>query len=164
MTEYEIQPLSLICARSGRELKPGERYFSVLSESPQGFVRLDYAAEAWSDPPEGAIAFWRSTVPQPSAENRPPPVDTTAVMEFFEKLAGDEDPTKLNFRYILALLLLRKRLLKFATVEREGERETLVLRSSATREEHRVVNPGLSEEQLAAVQREVDRILRGPAG
>ena len=94
----------------------------------------------------------------------PQPIDTSVIREFFERLAGEEDPTKQNFRYILALLLLRKKVLKFATVDRDGERETLVLRGSTTGEEHRVLNPGLSEEQLAAVQVEVDRILHGPTG
>ena len=60
MTEYEIQPPSLRCAQSGRELKPGEFYYSVLSESPDGFSRNDYSAEAWTGPPDGAIGFWRS--------------------------------------------------------------------------------------------------------
>ena len=161
MTEYEIQPLSLHCTQTGRELKPGEAYFSVLTETPQGFARLDYAAEAWHGPPEGSIGFWRAKVPAETGGKRRQMVDDSVIMEFFERLDGAEDATKQNFRYILALLLLRKKILKLAGVTHEGDRETLVLRGAAGGAEHRVLNPGLTEPQLEAVQAEVQKILLG---
>lgn len=161
MTEYEIQPLSLHCAHTGRELKPGEAYFSVLTETPQGFARLDFAAEAWQGPPEGSIGFWRSKVPAETGGKRRQIVDDSVVMDFFERLDGAEDASKQNFRYILALLLLRKKLLKLAGVTRDGDRETLVLRAAAGGAEHRVLNPGLTEQELEAVQAEVQKILLG---
>ncbi|MBI3462223.1 MAG: hypothetical protein HY000_04065 [Planctomycetes bacterium] len=159
MTEYEIQPLSLHCAQTGRELKPGETYYSALTESPEGFRRLDYSAEVWQGPPDRTVAFWRAKVPTDSGGKRRQMVDDSVVVEFFERLAGAEDATKLNFRYILALLLLRKKILKLTHVVHEEAREILVLRASAGATEHRVVNPGLTEPQLEAVQAEVDKIL-----
>jgi hypothetical protein len=161
MTEYEIQPMSLHCAQTGRELKPGETYFSLLTETQQGFARLDYAAEAWQGPPEGSIGFWRSKVPAETGGRRRQIVDDSVVMEFFERLDGAEDATKQDFRYILALLLMRKKILKLAGVTREGDREILVLRTASGSTEHRVVNPGLTEPQLEAVQAEVQQILHG---
>lgn len=160
MTEYEIQPLSLRCALSGRELKPGEFYYSVLSESPDGFRRNDYSAEAWTGPPDGAIGFWRSKVPETTAKRQSQLVDDSVILEFFQRLAGEQDAYKINFRYILGLLLVRKKVLKQAGAERDGDREVLVLRSPATGEHHRVVNPELTEEQLVAVQTEVERVLQ----
>jgi hypothetical protein len=46
MTEYQIQPLTRRCASSGRELQPGERFFTVLRDEGGQFVRQDYSAEA----------------------------------------------------------------------------------------------------------------------
>ena len=160
MTEYEIQPFSLRCVLTGRELKPGEFYFSVLIESPEGFCRKDYSAEAWTGPPDGAIGFWRSKVPEATARKQSQLVDDSVLVEFFDRLAGEQDAYKVNFRYILGLLLVRKKILKLACAEREGDREVLVLRSPATGEQHRVVNPELTEEQLVAVQTEVERVLQ----
>lgn len=160
MTEYEIKPLSLRCALTGRELKPGEFYYSVLSESPEGFSRHDYSAEAWTRPPEGAIGFWRSKVPEATGKKRSQLVDDSVILEFFNRLAGEQDDYKINFRYILALLLVRKKVLKLEAAERDGDREVLVLRSPTTREQHRVINPALTEEQLGAVQTEVERVLQ----
>ena len=160
MTEYEIRPSTLCCARTGRELKPGEFYYSVLSETPEGFTRTDYALEAWTGPPDGIIGFWRSRVSESSSKRRFQPIDDSVIVQFFERLAGEEDSYKQNFRYILALLLMRRKILKLSEVARDAEGETLILRVAATGEEHRVSNPGLTEEQLVAVQAEVEKILQ----
>ncbi len=160
MTEYEIRPRSLVCARTGRELKPGETYYSVLAATPQGFVREDYAAEAWTGPHKGAIGFWRARVPTAAAKNRPQFVDDSVLVQFFERLEGESESQKENFRYILALLLIRKKILKLVGAETDGGREFLVVRAAATGAQTRVVNPGLTEEQLVALQTEVEKSLQ----
>jgi hypothetical protein len=162
MTEYEIQPLSLSCAQTGRPLKPGETYYSVLTDSSNGLTRLDFSAESWNGPPEGAIGYWRSRVPHREDKNRPQPVDDSVLVHFFKRLSGDREPARENFRYILALLLLRKKLLKLTGAAEEQGREVLFLRETATGEEHRVINPSLTEEQLIAVQMEAEKILQSP--
>jgi hypothetical protein len=141
-------------------LKPGEFYYSVLSESPAGFTRNDYSAEAWTGPPDGAIGFWRSKVPESTGKRHTQLVDDSVILEFFIRLAGEQEAYKINFRYILGLLLVRKKILKLVAAEREDDREVLVLRSPSTGEQHRVVNPELTEEQLNAVQTEVERVLQ----
>src|SRR5262245_29176951 len=100
MTEYAIQPCSLRCSRTGREMEAGEIYYSVLTDSPNGFVRSDYCADAWEGPPAGAIGFWRSVVPAGTREHRTI-VGDSVLMDFFVRLA-DEDEYKRNFRFILA--------------------------------------------------------------
>ena len=161
MTEYEIQPPSLRCAETARDLKPGELYYSVLIDSPEGFRRLDYSAEAWTGAPETAIGFWRSRVPATPRPSRPRPVADDVLMQFFERLAGDTDPTRVSFRYILSLLLLRRKVLRFADVVRDGGTEYLVLRASHAGDEYRVINPRLSDEELRGVEQEVGKILQG---
>ena len=53
MLDYEIDKCSRRCAATGRELKPGEAYYSVLRWRDRQVVREDYAPEAWQAPPEG---------------------------------------------------------------------------------------------------------------
>jgi hypothetical protein len=159
MTEYAIQPLSLRCSQTGRELKPGEAYYSVLSESPGGFVRTDYCVEAWVGPPAGAIGFWRSVVSQGIKERRTV-IDASVLMDCFVRLADTDDPYKRNFRFILALLLLRRKALKLVGSIREDGVDLLILRAPAGSNEYRVIDPDLSEEQLAAMQSEVEKVLQ----
>ena len=58
MTEYQIQSSTRRCARTGREISPGERYYSVLIDEGGAFARQDYSLEGWKGPPEGAFSHW----------------------------------------------------------------------------------------------------------
>jgi hypothetical protein len=86
-------------------------------------------------------------------------VDEELLFDLFQRLADDPEPRKLNFRYILALLLMRRKRLKFEEVAFEHGHEFLVLRCSHTRAIHRVLNPQLTDEQLAEVEEEVHKVL-----
>ncbi len=87
-------------------------------------------------------------------------MDDAVIFDFFERLAPEEGQSlKRNFRYILALMLMRKKILKFNDVVRENDKEYLVLRRSRTKEEHRVLNPELTDEQMEQVKNELKQIL-----
>ena len=45
MTEYPLPALTRRCHATGRDLRPGERYYGVLLEEAAGVVRRDFAAE-----------------------------------------------------------------------------------------------------------------------
>lgn len=157
MTEYQIQPNTRRCADSGRELKPGERYFSVLLDEAGKFVRRDYAAEAWQGPPAEAFSFWAGRVP--AAGNRRPPIDDDMLLECFRRLDGRAEPAGENFRFVLALLLMRRKRFKFEEARNEAGREILCLRCARTGERHEVANPRLTDDEMAAVQEDVFQAL-----
>jgi len=76
-----------------------------------------------------------------------------------ERLEGESEPARVNFRYIVALLLMRRKRLRFEQARTEGDQEILLLRCVRTRNTYRVLNPRLAEEELAAVQEEVFNVL-----
>ena len=158
MTEYQIQPNTRRCAVSGRELKPGERYYSVLLDEGGQFVRKDYAAEAWQGPPDDAFGFWAGRVPADGARRRPP-IDDDLLLDCFQRLDGRDDPAGENFRYVLALLLMRRKRLKFDGARNDDGREVLVLRCPRTGARHEVADPRLTDEEMAAVQDDVFQAL-----
>jgi hypothetical protein len=158
MTEYQIQPNTRRCTVSGRELKPGERYFSVLLDEAGKFVRKDYAAEAWQGPPADAFSFWAGRVPAAGARRRPP-IDDDMLLECFQRLEGRTEPASENFRYVLALLLMRRKRFKFEEARNVGDREVLVLKCGRTGTRHEVANPHLTDEQMASVQEDVFQAL-----
>ncbi len=86
-------------------------------------------------------------------------MDEEALFDFFQRLTDETDPRKQNFRYILALLLMRKKRLKFEEVRTENDAEWMVLRCARTHRTYKVLNPHLSEEELSAVQDEVHQVL-----
>jgi hypothetical protein len=155
---YEIKANSLRCATTGRELRPGERFYSVLYDRGAVLERQDFSPEAWQGPPQDAFSFWMGRVPARGAGQRLQ-VDEESIFDFFQRLADEPDPRKQNFRYILALLLMRKKRLKFEGVRSENDAECLVLRCPRTHRTYKVVNPHLSDEELTAVQDEVHQVL-----
>jgi hypothetical protein len=158
MTDYQIQAPTRRCAATGRELRPGERYHSVLLDEGGAFARRDYAPEAWAGPPPGAVAFWAGRVPT-AGETRRPPIDDELLVECFHRLDGAAEPAKVQFRYVVALLLMRRKRFKFEDIHKDAAGETLTLRDTRTGDRYTVADPGLTEEAMAAVQDEVFRVL-----
>jgi len=158
MTDYQIQPNTRRCFLTGRELQPGEKFYSVLLEEAGQFVRHDYSGEAWQGPPEGAFSFWSGKVPA-ADPNKRPRIDDEMLLECFSRLEGQTDPGRVNFRYVVALLLMRRKRLKFEAARTEDGHEVLRLRDARTGAEHGVVNPGLTDAEMASVQEEVLKVL-----
>jgi hypothetical protein len=154
--EYQIQPNTRRCAVTGRELQPGERYYAALIEDGAQFERRDYSAEAWQGPPPGAFSFWAGRVPPPDEKSRPR-FDDDLLEECFHRLDGQTDPGRINFRYVVALLLVRRR--RFKLEPAESDRLTMTVRCVRTGERHAVTNPQLSEDEMFQVQDEVFQVL-----
>src|SRR5262249_53291381 len=112
MIDYQIQPNTRRCSLSQRELQPGDKVYSVLVVEEGRFVRNDYSAEAWQGPPPGAFGFWLGTVAAPE-NKRKLPINDEVLADFFLQLEGQAEPAKVNIRYVLALLLMRRRRLRF---------------------------------------------------
>lgn len=158
MIDYQIQTNSRRCAVSGRELRPGEKFYSVLLEEQGKFVRHDYSSESWQGPPPGAFSFWAGRIPQ-GEENRSLRIDDDLLVDCFQRLEGQTEASRVNFRYVVALLLMRRKRFKFEEAQVEGDQEVLRLRCARSKTQYRVVNPRLTEEEMRAVQDEVMKVL-----
>jgi hypothetical protein len=158
MIDYQIQPSTRRCCATGREMQPGERCYSVLLDEGGKLVRKDYSPEAWQGPPADAFSFWAGRVAAPQGRRRPA-FDDEVLLDCFGRLEGQTEPGRINLRYVVALLLMRRRRFQFEEARPEGGGEVLTLRCTRTGTRHRVVNPGLTEEEMAAVQEDVFRAL-----
>ncbi len=148
------------CSSCDKEFTEEEPYFSALFDAEAEFERKDFCTACWDTAGhEAAFSFWRTEVPKPD-EPRRVFVDDNVIFDFFLRLAAEEDqPLRRNFRYILGLMLMRKKKLKFKDVVRQDGKEYLVLRRSRTKEEHRVLNPQLTDEEAEQVRQELTQIL-----
>lgn len=159
MTEYDIQGPARTCAATGRELKPGDRFFAALREADGRLVRTDTAAEAWAGPPEGVVAYWAGKVPAATDKPRKPVVNDEVLLDAFDRLAATADPDGLNFRYVAALLLMRRKRFKFEDARKRGDADTLVVRDAKTGRRHEVADPQMTDPEMDAVRDEVFRVL-----
>ncbi len=149
-TTYEVAKPTGVCAATGRALEPGQTYFAALADVPDdeierdaegkpkdadalGLRRFDVCEEAWREGyrPEGMFSYWKSTVPEPN-QKRKLFVDDAVLMNLLNRLADAEQPQRLAFRYVLALILMRKKLLRYdgavtrkAEAEIDGQKQTV---------------------------------------
>jgi hypothetical protein len=156
--DYQLQPITRTCSITGRALKPGERFFAALFDQKPGFVRKDFAADAWPGPPEGAIAFWAGKVPAEDEKKRLR-IDDELLLDCFARLEDRQEPAEVNFRYVVALLLMRRKRLRFEEARVEDAIEVLSLNDIRGGSVHRVINPRLTEEAMLQVQEEVFKVL-----
>lgn len=159
MTDYPNSTAIRMCAATGRPLRPGERYHGVLAIDGSRFIRSEFSMEAWSGPPAGAFGHWMGRVPTTGDVQRRMPIDDDMLVECFHRLDGATEIEKLNFRYVVGLLLMRRKRFKFDDVVKSDDGESLILRDVRTNVKHTVRDPGLTEEQMNAVQSEVFQVL-----
>lgn len=132
---YDIERPTGRCAFTDRELTPGETYYATLVEltaeeiaslpedqqaaKALGLKRLDVCAEAWQrgDRPKRLFSFWKTTVPEPAQKKRLF-VDDAVLMNLLTRLADAEEPQRIAFRYVLALILMRKKLIRYDGADR----------------------------------------------
>jgi len=169
--EWRITKRSLSCSACNAALAADQTYFSILLQKPEGLARLEYCHTCFQTRrPTEVYYFWKAAVPPAegaAARPRRPQIDLEYVLEFFKRLEGEETPQKLAFRYILALMLTRKKLLVFEQKKREADgREIQVFREKRGGVAHEVCEPALSEAEITNVSAELGVLLglTPPAG
>ncbi len=158
MSEYEVVRTHGRCFATDRAFEEGEAFHSVIVETPTGFERRDYCDEAWTGAPDDAICHFRTRM-QHKAPRKKTFVDDTVLMTFFDRLRDATEPAKQRFRFVLALILLRKRLLRYENSRREGDGEVWIMRRTGDRSRHEIFNPGLSEDEIGEITAQLGSVL-----
>ena len=175
MTTLNYQSLHIarhehVCAASGQELKPGDRFVAALIERPgeESLERLDFLETEWDKGvrPEGMFGFWRGVTPDKS-EKPKPFIDDQSLLALFEQLSDTREPRRIAFRFVLALILTRKRLLRLEGNDEKDGRSFMLVRMrgpdgwSEGSTVVQVVDPGMDEEAVADVTEQLSEVLRG---
>jgi hypothetical protein len=157
--DWEIAKSLQRCQACEKPFDPQEEYFSALYDQDNKFVRKDFCPACWDKQDQTTLfSFWRTRcIPEEKKVKKF--VDDSVILDFFMRLQGTADPSKKNFRYVLALLLMRKKLLKFDDIKKGEGGEALVLSLPAEGTKFEVYNPQLTEEQIQQVTEEVGQIL-----
>jgi hypothetical protein len=158
--EWEIKGRGDRCTATGRDFVDGEFFYTLLFRERSGFRREDLCEEAYQqrDKKEKPFSFWRTKF-----EQAPPPEPETLAKETAEdllrRLMAEEGAEHSNARYILALMLERKRTLKQIEVKKEDGQKILIYEHSKTGEVFVIPDPQLKLDQIEAVQMEVAELL-----
>ncbi|MFU8828073.1 MAG: hypothetical protein ACNA8P_01410 [Phycisphaerales bacterium] len=185
-SDYEIGRPGNRCAVSGRELAVGESFIGALLEVPEvdDLERVDICSAAWEA--SGALeshivevterrdgedhrvrrrvfAHWRGVMPE-STKKVDPLIGADSLMGIFDSLEGADEARRVAFRYVLALLLVRKRLLVLSgqrPAQGEQPGALLVRRKSdgPDGEAIEVTDPGMDEQAIVDVTEQLQLVL-----
>jgi hypothetical protein len=135
----------------------------VLIEAGDSFTRVDYSVQAWQGPPENASCFFKTRVPA-KEQRKKMLVNNELLTSFFERLGDETKPVRLQFRFVLALILMRKRLLRYESSAVDDGVEVWRMTIARDQTSHRVINPQLTDEQIEGVSRQLSAILHSDMG
>jgi hypothetical protein len=157
MIDFDVASPSRRCAVTGREFAPGEAIVSYLVREGVDLVRKDVDPKTWQGPPEGCVAWWRSQIPHPTAKKATWSPDEEA-LDWFASLMLPEQAAQ---RYVLALALSRKRLLRLVRTDTDAAgAETMVFVSAVDESEHVVSVVEPTVEEIETIQRILAERLR----
>ena len=159
MDEWEIDKPLGQCYGTGRKIGYGEEYFGALVETEEGLQRRDFCTDYWEKEKPDVFCYWRTKLPRPG-EKKQRFVDDDILTAFFERLANETEQEKVNFRFVLALVLMRRRRLKYDSSELEGNKEIWRLRITGDKEIVEVINPHLDDEQIEQLSSQMGQILQ----
>lgn len=157
MLDFDIQRCTRKCFATDRELRPGEVYYSILLPEGANVVRRDYSSEAWSGAPENALGWWKSQVPGLGVK-RLHWAPNDVMLHYFEQLADVED--RADVRYVLALLMVRRRVLRQEVLETDEQgREVALMFCPRNEQEYRTRVALPSAERVSEIQSELAKLL-----
>lgn len=155
---WKIEKRATACAGCEASFAPGTAVTSALYEEEGEFLRRDWCPGCAAD--EGRTgapySFWTAEIPEPEA--RKAAFDLGVAREFLGRLLQQRDPERDSLRYLLALLLLRKRVVRvleqFETDA--GERMTFTVPPDET--VHEIPCPEIDEDEAAALREQLGRL------
>lgn len=159
MNEWAINKPLGQCYGTGRKIECGEEYFGALVQTEEGLQRRDFCPEYWQSRKPDTFCYWKTRLPQPG-QKKQLFVDDQMLIAFFERLEKETEQEKVNFRFVLALILMRKRILKYDETKIEDDREIWLLRTVGDRQTAEVVNPHLDEAQIEQLSSQIGEILQ----
>ncbi|MCI0364698.1 MAG: hypothetical protein L0Y44_09945 [Phycisphaerales bacterium] len=169
-TEYHIARSTGRCSATGQPLEPGSACIATLCEraDDEGFDRRDFSLQAWEagSRPPGLFSHWKTVVAPPGAKPRLL-VDDEVLFDLFTRLAADDRPQRVAFRFVLGLILIRKKVLKFTGRRLDGEVERWLLQPKSSsggfesaRPPVELVNPRLADDDVRQLIEQLSEILQ----
>jgi hypothetical protein len=133
---------------------------AALRETPAALERVDVCLQCWPDfDKNGLLGFWQTVMPQSTAKKKVF-IDDDVLCDLFERLADAAEPAKINFRFVLGLILMRKRRIVYESTRVDsGGAEIWSVRFRGREDKLDLLNPRLNEQQVAEVSTQLGEIL-----
>jgi hypothetical protein len=160
MTEWDIQPRSSACTSCGAPFGQKQTYHSLLTIAVGQQQRRDLCDACFTSATRDTFtSYWQGEFKLP-APPAPELIQKDTAETLLRKLGESNDPNYVAARYILAVMLERKRILRHRdTVTDQGGNEVLVYEHARTGESFSLIDPHLRLEELEHMQQHVAALL-----
>jgi hypothetical protein len=162
-TDWSIQSRGDRCAMTGNVFAAGEHFYTVLYDEKAGFRREDLSEAAWEQRrllEPLPFSFWRTRY-EPPPPPPPEPIGKQTAEDLLRRSIQQNQPGQQSVRYILAVMLERKRQLKEVEAKRSDDGAlTRIYEHSKTGEVFVIRDPELRLDQIAEVQIQVADLLK----
>jgi hypothetical protein len=160
---WNIRSRSHTCQHTGEPFTDGETFYTALFEDEKTgeLMRRDYAAGSW-DAVRGELhpfSFWKSLYEAPKHEVKVEVTEKEGAENLLRRLIEEDSIGTENTRYILAVMLERKRVLKQTATRDTDDAHFLIYEHPKSGEVYIIRDPELRLDQVEAVQREVSILL-----
>lgn len=165
--DWKIRSTHAKCELNGEDFVDGQQFYTCIFEDPdpesEGFLRRDYAVESWEKVRDeispAPFSFWKSTYKAPVVEDDKSAIADNSAEGMLQRFVEEDDPRTENARYILALMLERKKVLVPTDSKETDTRKLLFYEYEATGDVVVVADPGLKLDEIESVQLEVAELL-----
>lgn len=160
MAEWKITRKAPQCAVCSREFTTGERHVSLLSIQGEELSRSDACVACFQPTPGREDLFFWFTRMNP-AKKRGLEFDLPTLEQLFLRLEGRSEERVRQLRFVLCLILMRKRRLKLERVSRGEDGEALIVRQPRKQDTWKVYVFDFSPDRLASLQTDLLQVFEG---
>ncbi|MDR0520926.1 MAG: hypothetical protein LBH00_03625 [Planctomycetaceae bacterium] len=155
----DIPRPSRCCSVSHREFLPGETFFSVLTEDGGQFFRQDIAAEHWRQPSQPVFGWWKTAAKQAAADLPSKQTSNELLFRHFEQLVRQQNEADAEMLYVLTLLLLRRKWLRYEKeTDGGGGNKQIEVYSPQTNLSYQIPAAMPNHDRLEFIQQQLEQI------
>lgn len=160
---WHVRTRSRECSATQRPFDDGETIVTALYPDPEssGYLRRDICLEAWQALPADAekpFSFWKSVFAAPTADV-PDEVEKLSPEEILHRLVEEDEDHTENTRYILAVMLERRKILRETDHQPTPNGILRVYEHRKTGEVFLIRDPNIPLSEVEVVQKEVFELL-----
>lgn len=165
MIDWNIQARAHACQACQKHFVEKEPFHTLLFDERHGYNRLDVCEACWKNQfsqgagdKKGFISYWQSIYTPPPAA-APEVIQRDTAESLLRKLVEQNAPEHAGARFILAVMLERKRILKVKTQVVENGTRILIYEQAKTGDLFSIPDPKLELNHLEQVQKDVAYLL-----
>lgn len=165
MIDWNIQTRSDSCQACHKPFENKQPFHTLLFDQKRAYERLDVCETCWgaqfsqgASDRIGFISYWQGIYMLPPPPP-PEPIQKETAESLLRKLVASNDPLLAPARFILAVMLERKRLLKVKAQLSENNQRIFIYEHVRTGDLFTIPDPDLQLDHLEDVQQQVATLL-----